>query len=427
MNKKVSKVALGAAFLVGATMMSGHQVHAAKGDQGTDNAVYQGYTYKKGYADDKFGISQIGGYIGGRGVYDQKTYQSQIATGIAQKLRMHTYIWWQGITTYAQADYALNYFLPKVQTPKGSIVALDVESGAQNTDVIMYALQKVKDAGYTPMLYGYKNYLVNNTDLHRIANNYPLWMAEYPNYQVTRHPNYNYFPSFDNIGMFQFTSTYIAGGLDGNVDLTGVTDNGYTKNNNPKTDTPAVEAGKTADKTPKRDIKVGDKVKVNFSAIRWPTGQGIPSFIKGNAYTVRQISGNNVLLSGVNSWINKRDVEILMTAASENKLDQADYVEFNNVYVLDRWFRYNTPNKWYVRNNDFSIPIADYNNDIPAKSVTLTDRYGRRLNNQLGQGNNGVMEYFIINGKHKVLQRAGQFIKLEIGGEPVWLKTKYVN
>ena len=31
----------------------------------------------------------------------------------------------------------------------------------------------------------------------------------------------------DDIGIFQFTSTYVAGGLDGNIDLTGITDNGY--------------------------------------------------------------------------------------------------------------------------------------------------------------------------------------------------------
>ena len=31
---------------------------------------------------------------------------------------------------------------------------------------------------------------------------YQLWMAEYPDYEVTPYPNYNYFPSFENIGIF---------------------------------------------------------------------------------------------------------------------------------------------------------------------------------------------------------------------------------
>ncbi len=96
------------------------------------------------------------------------------------------------------------------------------------------------------MVYGYKNYLVNNTDLHYLASKYKLWLAEYPNYAVTREPNYNFFPSFENIGLFQYTSTAIAGGLDRNIDLTGITDNGYVNGNSqkPKTETPATEQGK---------------------------------------------------------------------------------------------------------------------------------------------------------------------------------------
>ena len=291
--------------------------YAAKGDQGVDWSKYQGANGVWGYSSDKFAISQIGGTTTGWNLYDQWTYNSQVASTIAMGRRAHTYIWWQGVTTNAQADYVLNYFLPKVQTPKGSIVALDVESGAQNTAAIDHALQRIKDAGYTPMLYGYKNFLVNNTNLHYLASKYQLWLAEYPNYSVTPRPNYNYFPSFENIGIFQFTSTYIGGGLDGDIDLTGITDNGYKNGNpeKPKTHTPAVDAGIKADNTPKKEITKGYTVKVNYSASRWATGQAIPSWVKGKSYQVVQESGNKVLLSGVMSWISKSDVEILGTGA----------------------------------------------------------------------------------------------------------------
>lgn len=161
----------------------------------------------------------------------------------------------------------LDYFLPKIQTPKasngnpGSIVALDVESGGQNTQVILYACEKIERAGFTAVVYGYKNYLQNNTNLKAISDRYPLWMAQYPDYSVRRYPNYNYFPSWDNIGIFQFTSTYIAGGLDGNVDLNGITDNGYVNGNSqkPKTETPATEQGKQIHKdTHNYTVKSGD-------------------------------------------------------------------------------------------------------------------------------------------------------------------------
>ena len=121
-------------------------------------------------------------------------------------------------------------------------------------------------------------------------------MAAYPNYAVTPTPNYNVFPSMDGVAIYQFTSTYIAGGLDGNIDLTGITDNGYTKNNNPETQTPAINQGQQADNTPKSDIAVGNQVKVKFSANAWATGEAIPTWVKGRTYTVAQTSGGRVLL-----------------------------------------------------------------------------------------------------------------------------------
>ena len=62
---------------------------------------------------------------------------------------------------------SIRLLLPKVQTPKGSIVALD--AGVQSTDVTLWALDYIKEAGYTPMLYGYKGYLTSSYDLSRIA------------------------------------------------------------------------------------------------------------------------------------------------------------------------------------------------------------------------------------------------------------------
>ena len=370
-------------------------------------------------AHDKFAIAQIGGYHGY--IYDQSTYATQVQYAIAQGKRAHTYMWWQDITDYATADKVLDYFLPKIQTPKGSIVALDVESGGQNTDVIMHALQRIKDAGYTPMVYGYKNYLQVSTDLHRIANSYALWLAEYPDYNVTPTPNYNYFPSFDNVQLFQFTASYIDGGLDGDIDLTGITDNGYKNGNpsKPNTDTPAVVAGKEADNTPKSDIAAGMTVKVNFSATHYATGEAIPEFVKGEPHKVLEVDGDRVLLDDIYSWESKKNVEILDANTHQ------DTTEFNGVFVLDSW-QYELGGV-YVRNNDMAIPVADYHNDMPAVSVTLTDRFGNTLTDQNGLGNNGVPEYFTLNGRYKVLQRVGSSIEVEMNGEAVWLKSAFAN
>lgn len=227
-------VALAAVFLLGASTQT---ANAAKGDRGTDQSVYQGAYGKAGYGDETFEFSQVGGYYNGSFI-PHWTYNTQVSNARARGLHAHTYIYAQFSGRW-QADQMLNYYLPRVTTPKGSIVALDVESGNPDTDSVMYALARIKDAGYTPVLYGYKNFLLNHLNLQYISQNYPLWLAEYPDYSVRRYPNYGFFPSFNNVAIFQFTSTYIWGGLDGNVDLTGITDNGYTKNTNQTVKQPA--------------------------------------------------------------------------------------------------------------------------------------------------------------------------------------------
>ena len=98
------------------------------------------------------------------------------------------------------------------------------------------------------MYYSYKPYTLANVNYKQIIKEFPnsLWIAAYPNYEVTPVPNYSFFPSMDGISVFQFTSTYVAGGLDGNVDLTGITDKGYENGNatKPDTDTPATDTVK---------------------------------------------------------------------------------------------------------------------------------------------------------------------------------------
>ncbi|EMF0171456.1 LysM peptidoglycan-binding domain-containing protein [Enterococcus hirae] len=311
MKKKILAGALVALFLLPIN------VFAAKGDQGVDWAIYQGDQGRFGYAHDKFAIAQIGGY-NANGIYEQSTYKTQVASAIAQGKRAHTYIWYD---TYGNMDIAkqtMDYFLPRIQTPKGSIVALDFEHGAindkkANTDTILYGMRRIKEAGYTPMYYSYKPFTLQYVDYQRIIKEFPnsLWIAGYPSYNVTPEPLYNYFPSMDGVAIWQFTSTYIAGGLDGNVDLTGITDNGYTNSDKPQTDTPAINAGEETSEKPKSEIKTGDTVKVNFSAKNWATGEAIPQWVKGESYKVQQVDGNKILLANILSWIDKANVELL--------------------------------------------------------------------------------------------------------------------
>lgn len=336
MKKKILAGALVALFFMPVN------VFAEKGDQGVDWAIYQGEQGRFGYAHDKFAIAQIGGY-NASGIYEQATYKTQVASAIAQGKRAHTYIWYDTWGNMDIAKTTMNYFLPRIQTPKNSIVALDFEHGASsdvnaNTETILYGMRRIKQAGYTPMYYSYKPFTLQYVDYQRIIKEFPnsLWIAAYPSYAVTPSPLYAYFPSMDGVAIWQFTSTYIAGGLDGNVDLTGITDSGYNgtiKDDdgkvtvNPDTETPVIDQGQQANETPKNDIKAGFKVKVNFSASTWATGQTIPQWVKGNSYTVKEVSGTKVLLDGIMSWINRKDVEIIQTNA-------ANFQPSNDIHIV---------------------------------------------------------------------------------------------
>lgn len=310
---------------VPATVQKIVQVDHVKADErefGTDTAIYQGASAQKVQASDTFSIAQVGGSVHGR-LYDQWTYRSQIGTGIAMRLRMHTYVWMETGGNAMQTANMLNYFLPKIQTPKGSIIALDYEDGAgpsaqANTDNVLYGMRRIRDAGYTPVLYSGKYYIANHLQLDRILSEFPnsLWIASYADMQVRTRPLWGYFPSMPGVAIWQFTSTGRAGGLDYNVDLLGITKKGYKHGDaeRPVTKPEAVKEGIQADNTPKKDITTGYIVKVNFSAKTWSNGEGIPNWVKGNSYEVIQTNGNKVLLVGIMSWIDRSNVEILATA-----------------------------------------------------------------------------------------------------------------
>nr|WP_230678536.1 GH25 family lysozyme [Lacticaseibacillus zhaodongensis] len=189
-----------------------------------------------GQASDTFLIAQIGGYNGR--MYWQPTYASQVRNALAKGKHAHAYIWGQFGGSQTIAKQVMDTFLPHIGLPKGAIVAIDYEAGAShskaaNTAAIAYGMRRIKQAGYTPMYYSYKPYTqlyVDSAALVREFGKDKLWIASYPYLRPVLTPDFNYFPSLEGIGIWQFTNKYgREGGLDGNVDLTGITLNGYTK------------------------------------------------------------------------------------------------------------------------------------------------------------------------------------------------------
>ena len=64
---------------------------------------------------------------------------------------------------------------------------------------------------------------------------------------------------------------------------------------------------------PAKELKVGSKVKIKSSAVKYCTGEKIPSWVKGKTYTVQQMFiskyPNGVLLQEIVSWVDKSDIE----------------------------------------------------------------------------------------------------------------------
>ncbi|PLW58958.1 LysM peptidoglycan-binding domain-containing protein [Lactococcus lactis] len=412
MKKLIKKAAIGmvAFFVVAAS----GPVFAAVGDQGVDWSKYNGDYGNFGYDHDKFTIAQIGGTYGGSFV-DQATYSTQVASAIAQGKRAHTYIWYQVGGSQEVAKAALDRYLPKIQTPKNSIVALDYESGASgdkqaNTDAILYGMRRVKAAGYTPMYYSYKPYTLANVNYKQIIKEFPnsLWIAEYPNYEVTPVPNYSFFPSMDGISVFQFTSTYVAGGLDGNVDLTGITDKGYENGNatKPNTDTPATDDGKDANEVTPSEIKEGMTVTIKFSATNYSTGQAIPKWVKENSYKVLQKSGNKVLLDNIMSWVAASDVQALDTGGNNSTgSTQAHIVQSGDTLsgIASNW---GTNWQELARQNSLSNPNMIYAGQIirftggqsGTTSRTYTVRSGDNLSSIASRLGTTVQSLVSMNG-----------------------------
>lgn len=409
MKNKVKIVIAGLACA--GLFLCGQNAQASRA-QGTDLSRYQGYTAVKGQASDEFAISQIGGINTG-GIYTQATYQAQVATGIAQGLRMHTYIWYQVGGDKQAAKQCMDYFLPRIQTPKGSIIALDYEDGAScdqsaNTDAIIYGMRRIADAGYTPVYYSYKPYTLAHVDYKRILAEFPnsLWIAAYKDYAVTTSPDYSYFPSLDGIAEWQFTSMYKAGGLDGNVDLLGITQNGYRNGvaAKPVSKPQAVKQGIVADNTAKSDIRTGFTVKVNFSARNWASGQAIPNWVKGKSYKVQQTSGDRVLLSGIMSWIKRKDVEILQTTKQVTQTDGSYLVKPG-----DSWWsiaaKYGLSMYTLAQRNGKTIYTVIHPGDrltISGQTVAATRAYTVRRGDTLSDiaGRLGVSVSHLVQSNH---------------------------
>lgn len=289
--------ALGVAFLMVAVPVVSN---ASQRLYGGDYSKYQTNLFNN-TGQDSFAIDQIGGDVNGY-IYNDWTYSRHAQQARNNGWHFHTYIWDQTGSNSWETQRMLNYFLPRLEQPKGAIVALDYEAGASwnveaNTDAILTGMRQIKNAGYTPMLYSYRPYLQAHVDVNRVLAEFPnsIWVAGYQS-GLSVWPNFGYFPSVNGVAIWQYSD--YGGQQDLNVDLTGITQNGYTNHSTGAYNAPKVQQSKPAQPAQNRSNQAATyTVKPGDSWWSIANRHGM------NMYSLAQINGRSI-----NSVIHPGDV-----------------------------------------------------------------------------------------------------------------------
>lgn len=104
-----------------------------------------------------------------------------------------------------EIDYPVAFFMEKISNDKARIDGL---SKSDKTMAARAFLNTVKDAGYMPMVYGTKEWLIKEVDLSKLTE-YDIWLSQ--NEDI---PDYPY-----RFTMWQYTSTGEIGGIEGYANL----------------------------------------------------------------------------------------------------------------------------------------------------------------------------------------------------------------
>ena len=179
-----------------------------------------------------------------------------------------------------EGHYAVNSAVA-VGLPKGSYLACDWETGSGNVtnqgyeasaNAVLAFLDVIVAAGYKPLLYSGKSLLTNNINVKKITAKYGtcLWIASYKTMNRQDTADFGYFPSMDNIAIWQFSSNWYGLDVDANVTLIDL-----------KSDVPSLKP-QTSNPAP---AKPTAKTWTDVQGMTWHAEDG--TFITGGAINLR--------------------------------------------------------------------------------------------------------------------------------------------
>ena len=191
--------------------------------KGIDLSKYQGdVDFAKVKASGvEYAMLRCGYRSYGSGILTEDTsFNTYAADALKNNLKIGAYFFTQAINVEEakeEADYVINMLKPyNITYP----VVIDVEeifddtyrqmhlSKSELTDVIVAFCERIKTAGYTPMIYSNLSSFLDNIDLTRVED-YEKWFAYYNDEP--------YFPY--EISMWQYSDSGNVDGISGNVDL----------------------------------------------------------------------------------------------------------------------------------------------------------------------------------------------------------------
>lgn len=191
---------------------------------GVDVSKFQGeIDWEKVAADGiEFAMIRMGyrGYGTGAIVTDP-TFQQNVEGALANGLEVGVYFFSQAVSEEEAVEEA-EYLLEGIAGYGVSMpVVFDMEMVSESdsarangltpeerTAITIAFCQRIKAAGYTPMVYGNPGWLISKVNLKELGD-YPVWLAQY-----YREPFFPY-----QFQMWQYTNTGRVDGISGNVDL----------------------------------------------------------------------------------------------------------------------------------------------------------------------------------------------------------------
>ena len=205
-------------------------MEVAKRSYGVDVSSYQD-TNVANYSGAKFAIVKVSEGLD----YRNPKAQSQISTAKANGMLPMAYHYGRfssnSNVAVQEGNYAVNS-AKAVGLNAGSYLALDYEQGSgnetggdagTNTTAILAFLDTIVSSGYKPLLYSGKEILTKRVDVKQVTDKYGtcLWIASYEYKSGIRldSPDFEWFPSMDNVAIWQFTDNWRGLNIDGNISL----------------------------------------------------------------------------------------------------------------------------------------------------------------------------------------------------------------